>query len=92
MQRMADAGETIADLETRVRPASHLLFHWSAFADLSTDRPVGFGIGPIPGSAIRAYAQWYSIDDSDEYERFKSLIRRMDREFMKWHQEAEPGP
>jgi hypothetical protein len=86
---MADAGETIADLETRVRPDNHLLFHWSAFADLSTDRQVGFGIGPIPGSAIRAYAQWYGIDDADEYERFKSLIRTMDREFLTWRAEQK---
>jgi hypothetical protein len=85
----AESGQAVPDLETRVNPAPHLLFHWAAFADLSTDRQTGFGRGQIPGSAIRAYALWYGIDDADEFERFRGLIRGMDRAFLEWHAERE---
>jgi hypothetical protein len=75
----------VPDLETRVAPAPHLLFHWAAFAALSTDRQVGMGIGPIPWTALDRYAERHGINDPDERERFERLIRAMDREFVKWH-------
>ena len=84
---MADAGEKVTDLETRVRPEPHLLFHWSAFVDLSTDRQMGFGVGPIPWSALDMYARRYGLDDPDEFDRFKRLVRALDGTFLAWHTE-----
>lgn len=70
-----------------VVPDRRVLFHWSAFSDLSSDRQVGFGIGPIPWTAIDRYAERRQIDDTDEYDRFLRLIRAMDRAFLDWHAE-----
>lgn len=58
---------------------------WNAFFDLSTERQIGMGIGPIPFSAIRTYARdLMGIEDptSDEFERFRRLIGDLDDEFL----------
>lgn len=86
---MADEGEPIADLDTRVIPEAHLHFHWRAFNRLSTDRPVAFGAGPIPWTAIDRYAERHHLADPDEYERFETLIRAMDRAFLDWNAEQQ---
>jgi hypothetical protein len=67
-----------------------LVFFWTAFADLSSDRQLGFGVRPIPWSAVDRFADRYGVpDDMDEYERFKTLIRLMDQEFMRWRAEKD---
>lgn len=60
------------------------MFHWNAFWDLGKDRAFGFGVGPIPWSAIDRYAQRHQIDDPDEFDRFNLLVSAMDREFTAW--------
>ncbi len=84
-----ESGQIIPDLESRIDPAPHLTFHWAAFNDLSTDRPSGFGVGAIPFTSINTFAERYGIDDLDEFDRFKRLIRVMDRAFLAWHAERE---
>lgn len=64
--------------------AEHLHFHWSAFWDLNTDRPVGMGVGPIPFGAIDRYADRYGIADIDEFDAFRELIRAMDDAYLSW--------
>ncbi|MDB5618469.1 hypothetical protein [Tardiphaga sp.] len=59
----------------------HLLFEWTSFGSLSTDRQVGMDRGPIPWSAINAYAQRYSLVD-DDFDRFATLIRAMDQAYL----------
>lgn len=54
----------------------------SAFWELSTDRPSGFGPGPIPFTSIDAYARRHMIDDPDEFAFFTDLIREMDRAYL----------
>lgn len=71
-------GQPIAALQSRVEVEAHLRFEWRAFADLSTDRPVGMGVRPIPWSCIDRYARRYGIDDLDDFEAFLSLMRAMD--------------
>lgn len=53
-------------------------FFWHAFWDLNTERQIGMSAGPIPFSAIGAYADRYGIRSVDEFDRFKSIIRAMD--------------
>lgn len=86
---MAAEGQIIPDLKSRVDPAPHLVVHWNAFWELSTERQIGMGLGPIPWTAIVAYARELRFDDDDERERFRGLIRAMDGEYLKWR--AEQG-
>lgn len=70
-----------AMLERPDLPA-HLRFAWGAFTEISTDRPVGFGAGPIPRRAIAAYCDDAGLRDPDEREDFVALIRAMDGEVL----------
>lgn len=62
----------------------HLAFYSEAFADLSTDRPLGAmgGAGPIPWSAIDRYAARHEIDDPDDFDRLRRMIRAQDRAYL----------
>jgi hypothetical protein len=40
------------------------------------------GSGPIPSIALRAYARDMGVIDPDLLQRFRDLIRRMDREYL----------
>lgn len=55
--------------------AEECVFAYVAFRELVTDRPVGFGIGSIPWTAIDAYARRYGVLDIDEFEQLVVLIR-----------------
>ncbi len=80
---MAEEGETPKALLRRPELPDHLQFAWSAFSELSTDRPLGFGAaGPIPWSAISAYAMRHGVG-GDTFERLLALIRAMDGEWLK---------
>lgn len=51
-----------------------------AFQELNTCRPSGFGISPIPFTAIVEYSKLYEIEEFDE---FLYVIRQMDSELMR---------
>jgi len=55
---------------------------FEAFLALMGDRPVGFGVAPIPFSAIAGYARLYGLDDPDDFEPFIALIQAMDTAWM----------
>ncbi len=57
-------------------------FFISAFFELSTERQLGFGEGPIPISAIHAYSRHYEMTDDEEYE-FIDVIRELDAAYLK---------
>jgi hypothetical protein len=59
----------------------HLQFHWDAFNELATERQIGMAMGPIPRSAIKAYAAEFSFT-ADEFDDFNQIIRAMDAEYM----------
>jgi hypothetical protein len=61
---------------------SEYAFTWDAFSALSSDRSAGMGEGAIPFTAIDRFAQRYGIDDLDEFDRFRSLISALDREYL----------
>ena len=61
-----------------------LELYWDAFLDLSTCRPTGMGMGPIPWSAIRDYAVTFDFDE-DQHEDLYHFIRVMDNAFIEHH-------
>lgn len=66
------------------RPAPHPqnLFWWEAFWELNSERPMGMGVAPIPGSAIRAYIRDRGFDEETAGTLVR-LVRKMDAVFMK---------
>lgn len=64
-----------------------LEFAFGAFFDLTGDRQFGMGMGPIPRSAIAAYAAEHELED-DEKEDLIHLIREMDMEYMAYSKQA----
>jgi hypothetical protein len=56
-------------------------FYWEAFWDLSTERQIGMAAGPIPRSAIIAYAQEYDIV-GDDFDLFYRMLRTMDGHYL----------
>jgi len=67
--------------QPEIMPGSQ--FYWDAFGDLGSDRQFGMGIGPIPYSAIRRYADSWDIVSRDEFAFFYGIIRSLDAEYMK---------
>lgn len=58
-----------------------------AFTDLSTERQIGMGPGPIPASAIEAWPV-----DAAERETFKACMRAMDHEYLTHYRTEEASP
>lgn len=74
------------------RPAvpEHLLFYWSAFWELSSDRSFGMGMGPIPHSSISQYAAGRNLDN-DMTDKFTAIIRNMDGGYRESMQASDGG-
>nr|WP_046869357.1 hypothetical protein [Microvirga massiliensis] len=47
------------------------------------------GLGPIPFTAIDAYARRYRIDDVDEFDRFITLVKVQDSEYLRLRQRQD---
>ena len=62
-----------------------MVFFLDTFFEMSTERPGGMGIMPIPASIVRQYAREYGFDGELEPE-FKRLIRLMDEQFRVHHE------
>lgn len=75
-----------------IQEAPHLAFglelYWDAFWDLSTCRATGFGVGPIPWSAMRDYAVTFELDE-EQQEDLYYLVRVMDNTFLDHHSEKK---
>jgi hypothetical protein len=59
-----------------------MAFYIESFFELSTERSVGMGIGPIPWSSIFNYASAHEFIGSD-YHTFHSIIRSMDSHYLR---------
>ena len=71
----------------RNAPELHLgleLFY-TAFFDLTGDRHIGMGPGPIPWSAMVAYASINGLDEG-ETDDLLYFLRKMDHEYLRYHQ------
>ncbi len=71
-------------------------FFISAFFELSTERPVGFGLGPIPWSKITKYGESYGFEGSD-LALFHDIVRSMDAHYIAQKERetkngTNPGP
>ena len=58
-----------------------LELYWKAFQDLSSDRDVGMGVGPIPWSAMSTWGARNHIW-GDDFERLVMVLRGMDSIYM----------
>jgi hypothetical protein len=59
------------------RLEAHLEFYRTALWELDGDRYTDYG--PIAFTAMVQYGELYGIEDVDEFDRFKFIIRSMDR-------------
>ena len=55
--------------------------YYEAFVELSTDRPIGMGIGPIPWTAIDLYA-WRHGFSGDGFDYLLYMVRALDDAFL----------
>ncbi len=58
-------------------------FYMQAFWDLSTERQLGFTVGPIPESAIQRYPGVECMSPA-MIVLFKTVIRSMDQTYREW--------
>jgi len=58
-------------------------FFLKAFWELSTERQIGFAIGPIPVSRVRTYAAQNGLDEQST-ELLVHVVRSMDGAYLKW--------
>lgn len=63
-------------------------FYLEAFWELSTERAIGWSIGPIPWRAIRSYGYDAKLDD-DVLRVFCRVIRELDEVYLKWQREEQ---
>lgn len=64
-----------------------LAFYYDAFFDLTSERQVGFGEGPIPTTAILRYASHYEMDSLEESDLL-FFVRRLDNAYLE-HQSSK---
>lgn len=82
-------GFTPQALRDRPDLPEHLESVWRAFWSLTGDRQLGAygGCGRIPFVAMDRYAERFRSGDIDDFERFETLIRRMDEAYLGWVEE-----
>ncbi|WP_293921155.1 phage tail assembly chaperone [Sphingobium sp. UBA5915] len=59
------------------------------FWQLSTERQIGFGEGPIPASAIDRHTEGWGYEDAD---MFQVCIREMDRAYLMKRNNPDQSP
>ena len=77
---MEDEGHVIPELVDRPEIFQDAIPYFAAFRELSTSRPMGFGVGFIPHSEIHSYLnehQIYSYEERDEYFNWIQFIDRL---------------
>jgi hypothetical protein len=62
-------------------------FYMESFWELSTERQLGFTVGPIPITAIHFYAGVKGLPSS-MMGLFEAVIRAMDQTYLKWAEET----
>jgi len=68
-----------------------LQFYFQSFLELSTCREIGMSEGQIPWTAIDRYASRYEMTE-DDYERFLTLIRIVDAEYIRYRAKKNAPP
>ncbi len=67
-----------------------LEIYWKAFSDLSSDRDVGMGIGPIPWRAIHEWGLRNNIR-GDDFERLVLMVRGLDAVYIEKQAKKSKG-
>src|SRR4051794_21103410 len=65
-------------------------FYLSAFWEIATCRPIGFGRAPVPFTAIDVWASRHGLA-GEEFEFFADLIRACDRAWLEFAAEQDGG-
>lgn len=68
--------------DSRPLPYEDTEFAWAAYQELATCKPVGFGTGPIPWTAIHTYAEAHGLTREEE-EELTAYVRAIDAEMDK---------
>ena len=63
---------------------------YAAFCELSTDRSIGMGEGPIPWSSIRRYCEYLGADE-ELADALQSHIRSMDSAYLEHRAKKTPA-
>lgn len=58
-----------------------LMFYWRAFWELSTDRDIGMGEGPIKWSTVNTYAIRHDVQ-GDEFDILVLIMKGMDTVYL----------
>jgi len=66
-----------------------LELYFIAWGDLDSERAVGFGLGPIPRSAMVNYAREYGFSE-EQKEDLLYLVREMDNDFLARQSKKKP--
>jgi len=61
-------------------------FYIDAYQELSTCRPAGMDLQPIPFTAIVDYSRIYNVGD---FEEFNYIMRELDNTFLTLHHERQ---
>lgn len=69
----------------------HLVWVRDAFNKLSTCRQSGFGLTPIPWTAVMEYARYLELDEY-ETDRFEYLISSLDDAVIRHYSEKDKKP
>lgn len=84
VERNLELGLKLPDwYEDEPETTSHHDFLLRDFWDLSSERQIGFSVGPIPTSKIEERAERNGFDDA-MMRIYKALIRMLDSKFQKW--------
>lgn len=62
--------------------SDHLRFYWDAFIELSSERQIGMGVGPIPRSAVLNYAREFGIGSRDGFYHLYRIIQAVDEDYL----------
>ena len=81
LRDQADAGVEFALKILAEAPAVDWPWHWWAFGELSTERQMGMGTGPIPYSAIRDLADEFTLL-GNERSSFLYIVRGLDTHYL----------
>lgn len=65
-----------------------LELYLNAFWELHTCRQIGFGVGPIPWTAVRHYGNMLDLDEL-EFSEFSYLIKQLDSAYLQWRNEQD---
>lgn len=76
---MFELGKSVKALENRPVLLPGLDFYFQAYAELSHDRPVGFGVGSIPWSSIINWCKLHEIHDINEIDACIKHIRALEK-------------